>query len=165
MGVSPDQFRAALGRWPSGVSVVTSQSVEPVGMTVSAFFSISLVPPLIGVSLDRQAATLGVIEKSRRFAVNVLSAEQAELSDRFALAKNESVRFQGVALYRAPGAYSPLLAGAVVHLDCELEATHPAGDHVLCVGRIHLALSHPGDPLLFHAAGYHRLTPLGPDAR
>ena len=66
MSVSPDHFRTALRQWPSGVSVVTSFSTEPVGLTVSAFFSVSLVPPLVGVCLDRQSATLPVILATAR---------------------------------------------------------------------------------------------------
>jgi flavin reductase (DIM6/NTAB) family NADH-FMN oxidoreductase RutF len=161
MSVSAVEFRAALGRWPSGVSVVTSYDSEPVGMTVSAFFSVSLVPPLIGVCLDRESATLPVILSTRRFGVSVLSAQQAALSERFAV-MDESVRFQGVALHALPGSRSPLLAGAVMHLDCELSAAHEAGDHVLCMGSVQLALSHPGEPLLFHGSRYHRLAALGP---
>jgi flavin reductase (DIM6/NTAB) family NADH-FMN oxidoreductase RutF len=161
MSVSPDQFRTALRQWPSGVSVVTSFSTEPVGLTVSAFFSVSLVPPLVGVCLDRQSATLPVILSTRWFGVSVLSTAQARLSERFASKPDESVRFQGVRLFAAPGARSPLLDGAVLHLDCQLEAAHDVGDHVLCVGSIHLALAHPGEPLLFHASRYHRLAGLG----
>lgn len=156
----PEQFRAALGQWPSGVSIVTSRvGNTPVGMTVSAFFSVSLTPPLVAVCLDRKSATLDAIANGRRFAVNVLSAEQSALSDRFALAP-ELTRFDGVALLDEPGAMSPLLAKAVVNLDCEVDATHGAGDHVLCVGRVLLALPHAGEPLLFHASRYHRLAPL-----
>jgi len=156
--VLPEQFRAALGQWPSGVSVVRSRAGGvPAGMTVSAFFSASLTPPLVAVCLDRKSATLDAISINRRFAVNVLSAEQSALSDRFALAP-ELTRFDGLTLLDAPGA-SPLLAGAIVHLDCELDATHGVGDHVLCVGRVLLALAHAGEPLLFHASRYHRLAP------
>jgi flavin reductase (DIM6/NTAB) family NADH-FMN oxidoreductase RutF len=160
VGVLPEQFRAALGQWPSGVSVVTSRvGSMPVGMTVSAFFSVSLTPPLVAVCLDRKSATLDAISGNRRFAVNVLSAEQSALSDRFALGP-ELTRFDGVPLLDAPGAGSPLLSGAIVNLDCEIEATHGAGDHVLCVGRVLIALAHAGEPLLFHASRYHRLAPL-----
>lgn len=156
----PEQFRAALGQWPSGVSIVTSRSGStPAGMTVSAFFSVSLTPPLVAVCLDRMSATLEAISRGRRFAVNVLSAEQSALSDRFALA-HELTRFDGVPLLDVAGAQSPLLAGAIVHLDCEVDAAHDAGDHVLCVGRVQLALAHAGEPLLYHASRYHRLTPL-----
>lgn len=161
MSVSPDQFRRALRHWPSGVSVVTSFSSEPVGLTVSSFFSVSLAPPLVGACLDRKSATLPVILSTRLFGVSVLAAEQSDLSERFASA-DESLRFQGVPLFTAPDAQSPLLSGAVLHLDCRLEAAHDLGDHVLCVGSIQLAFAHPGEPLLFHGSRYHRLAGLGP---
>jgi flavin reductase (DIM6/NTAB) family NADH-FMN oxidoreductase RutF len=161
VAVSTGQFRTALGLWPSGVSVVTTRvGSTAAGMTVSAFFSVSLDPPLVAVCLDRKAATLGMISQSSRFAVNVLSAAQSELSDRFATRDNEPERFDGVALHVVESAASPLIAGAVVHLDCELMATHDAGDHVLCVGKVGLALTHPGAPLVYHASRYHSLSPL-----
>lgn len=142
------------------MSVVTSRAGgNPVGMTVSAFFSVSLLPPMIGVCLDRASATLTAITQSRSFAVNVLSAEQGALSERFAWL-GELTRFDGVALLDGPSANSPLLAGAIAHLDCQVDALHGAGDHVLCVGRVLSALSHPGEPLVFHASRYHRLAPL-----
>jgi flavin reductase (DIM6/NTAB) family NADH-FMN oxidoreductase RutF len=159
--VSTGQFKMALGQWPSGVSVVTARAGSTAaGMTVSAFFSVSLAPPLVAVCIDRKAATLGMITRSGRFAVNVLSAAQSELSDRFAARDNEPTRFDGVALDPIEAAGSPLIAGAVVHLDCELTATHDAGDHVLCVGQVGLALTHPGMPLIYHASRYHSLSPL-----
>ena len=162
MGPSTGQFKAALGHWPSGVSVVTSRVESvPAGMTVSAFFSVSLAPPLVAVCLDRRALTLGVIQQSGHFAVNVLSQGQAELSDRFAEKDNEPVRFDGVSLIEVEGAHSPLIRGAVVHLDCELKALHAAGDHWLCVGEVGVALTHAGAPLVYHASGYHSLMPIG----
>jgi flavin reductase (DIM6/NTAB) family NADH-FMN oxidoreductase RutF len=132
----------------------------PAGMTVSAFFSVSLTPPLVGVCLDQRALTLGQLLMSRRFAVNVLSQAQRELSDRFSARDNEPTRFDGVALAPVQGSFSPLVEGAVVHLDCELIASHDAGDHVLCIGQVGIALVHPGAPLLYHAAGYHGLAPI-----
>jgi flavin reductase (DIM6/NTAB) family NADH-FMN oxidoreductase RutF len=160
-GVSPGQFKAALKQWPSGVSVVTTRvDGLPAGMTVSAFFSVSLSPPLVAVCLDRKAATLGLITQNGRFAVNVLSSAQSDLSDRFAAKDNEPIRFEGVALDTVEAAGSPLISGAVLHLDCELTATHDAGDHVLCVGRVSIAITHPGSPLIYHASAYHSLHPL-----
>jgi flavin reductase (DIM6/NTAB) family NADH-FMN oxidoreductase RutF len=161
VAVSTGQFKAALGQWPSGVSVVTTRvGLTPAGMTVSAFFSVSLAPPLVAVCLDRKAATLGMIARTGRFAVNVLSSAQSELSDRFAIRDNEPTRFEGVELDTVEAAGSPLIAGAIVHLDCRLTATHDAGDHVLCVGQVGLALTHPGTPLIYHASRYHSLSPL-----
>lgn len=163
MGISSEQFRAALAQWASGVSVVTARSGQTLaGMTVSAFASASLDPPLITVCLERGTATLALVSATRRFAVNVLSSEQRELSERFALARNETRRFDGVPLLEQSECDSPWLAGALVHLDCRLEATHPAGDHVLCVGAVLLASRHPGQPLIFQASQYHRLAPLAP---
>ena len=160
--VSTGQFKTALGQWPSGVSVVTTRvGSTPAGMTVSAFFSVSLSPPLVAVCLDRQAITLGLITQSGRFAVNVLSSGQSELSDRFARRDNEPTRFEGVTLHAIEGAGSPLIAGAVAHIDCRLRATHDAGDHVLCVGEVAVAATHPGTPLIYHASRYHSLGPLG----
>src|SRR5688500_2335555 len=98
MGVSADEFRAALGRWPSGVSVVTSFGREPVGMTVSSFFSVSLAPPLVGVCLDQKSATLPVILATGAFGVSVLSMDQWALSERFASKADEHLRFLGVPL-------------------------------------------------------------------
>jgi flavin reductase (DIM6/NTAB) family NADH-FMN oxidoreductase RutF len=140
--------------------VTTRVGAVPAGMTVSAFFSVSLSPPLVAVCLDRRAATLALIEQSGHFGVNVLSAEQRALSERFATRDNEPVRFDGVPLHEAPGTRSPLLAGAVLQLDCQLAAHHEAGDHVLCIGLVSAALTHPGAPLVYHGAGYHLLTPL-----
>lgn len=163
--VSTGQFKRALGQWPSGVSVITTRvGSTAAGMTVSAFFSVSLAPPLVAVCIDRKAATLGMITQSGRFAVNVLSTAQSELSDRFAARDNEPTRFDGVALHPNEAAGSPLIAGAVVHLDCELTATHDAGDHVLCVGQVGLALTHAGTPLIYHGSSYHSLSPLAGSA-
>ena len=140
--------------------VTTRLGSAPAGMTVSAFFSVSLSPPMVGVCLDRRAATLAMILESGFFGVNVLSAEQRALSDRFSTPDNEPIRFDGVPLDDVPGAHSPLLTGAIVQLDCELAAGHDAGDHVVCLGRVVTAFTHPGAPLIYHAAGYHELTPL-----
>jgi flavin reductase (DIM6/NTAB) family NADH-FMN oxidoreductase RutF len=93
--------------------------------------------------------------------VSVLSAEQWALSERFASKADEHLRFLGLPLAHVPGARSPLLAGAVMHLDCQLQAAHEAGDHLLCVGSVQIALAHAGEPLLFHGSRYHRLGTLG----
>ncbi len=134
-------------------------------MTVSSFFSVSLSPPLIAVSLDQRALTLGWIVRSGHFAVNVLSETQSPLSDRFAARDNEPTRFDGVRLAHVEGAHSPLIEGAVVHLDCALQATFEAGDHILCLGRVGIALSHPGAPLIHQGGRYRSLGPLAGSAQ
>lgn len=160
--VSGEQFRSALGLWPSGVSVVTALADGvPVGMTVSAFFSVSLTPPLVGVCLSEQSSTLDAVLREGAFGVSVLEREQAHLSERFALAGNEPLRFDGVSLTALEGHPLPLLAGALMHLSCRLVEARAAGDHRLCIGEVLAHACHAGEPLIFHASAYHRLEPLG----
>jgi flavin reductase (DIM6/NTAB) family NADH-FMN oxidoreductase RutF len=160
--VSAAEFKTSLGRWLSGVSIVTTRSGERLaGLTVSAFTSASLDPPLIVVCLDRKANTLPVLLESGYFAINVLSARQHALSDRFASKKDEHLRFEAVTLIEVPGAHSPLIDGAVVHLDCRLQAKHDVGDHALCVGEVLLALNADHEPLGFFRGRYHGVAPHG----
>ncbi len=162
MTVSAADFKTSLSRWLSGVSIVTAQSGErPAGLTVSAFISASLDPPLIAVCLDRQANTLPVILESGYFAINVLSAAQRQLSDRFASKKDEHRRFEGVTLVEVAGAHSPLIDGAVAHLDCRLHAKHDVGDHALCVGEVLMTLNADHEPLGFFRGRYHGVAPHG----
>lgn len=162
MTVSAADFKTSLSRWLSGVSIVTARSGErPAGLTVSAFISASLDPPLIAVCIDQQANTLPVIRESGYFAINVLSTAQRALSDRFASKKNEHLRFEGVTLLEVPGAHSPLLDGAVAHLDCRVHAIHEVGDHVMCVGAVLMTLNADHEPLGFFRGRYHGVAPHG----
>jgi flavin reductase (DIM6/NTAB) family NADH-FMN oxidoreductase RutF len=162
VAVTGDQFRSALGLWPSGVSIVTAEADgTPVGMTVSAFFSVSLSPPLVGVCLSEQSGTLDAVIRQRAFGVSVLERRQAHLSERFSLAGNEPVRFVGVALTALEGQRVPVLDGALMQLSCRLVEARPAGDHRLCIGEVLAHACHSGEPLVFHASGYHRLELLG----
>ena len=98
MPVSGDEFRSAIARWGSGVAIVTSASGNRIhGMTVSAFSSVSLDPPLVLVCADKSSNTLGLIHEGQIFAVNILSSGQRELSNKFASKKDEHRRFEGVA--------------------------------------------------------------------
>ena len=157
MSVAADAFREALAQWASGVTIVTSRRGETLhGMTVSAFASVSLDPPLVLVCADKASDTHGVIAASGCFAVNVLGASQRALSDKFALPKDEHLRFEGVS-HTAAETGAPLLDEALVGIDCRVEAAHDSGDHVIYVGRV-LAL-HRGDgaPLLYHGGRYRAL--------
>lgn len=162
MGVSEQDFRAALGAWPSGVTVVScARAGVPVGTTVSAFFSVSLSPPLVGVCLDSQSRTLSAMSGGCTFGISVLSDSQANLSERFAQTGNEHVRFDGLAVEAFGQARVPVPAGAVLHLACSLEQMHDAGDHRLCIGRVLQARRRDGAaPLVYHSARYCRLEPL-----
>ena len=158
MAVSGDEFRAALARWASGVAVVTAAAGDRIhGMTVSAFASVSLAPPLVLVCADKSSITLEVVEAGGVFAINVLSADQQALSDRFASKKDEHRRFEGVP-WRRGATGAPLLEGTVAALDCRVVAAHDAGDHVIYVGEVEAAEVRAGAPLVYHAGVYCELS-------
>ena len=163
MAVDRQQFRAALRHWASGVTVITTRAGErALGMTVSAFSSVSLEPPLVLVCADKTSHTCPAIAESGVFAVNVLAADQSELSNRFATDGNEAVRFDGLACRSGPTG-APWLPGAVAVLDCRLVDTHEAGDHRIYVGRVEATEVHAGrEPLLYYDAAYHVLAPKRP---
>ena len=154
MAISADEFRSALGAWPSGVTIITARSGDQIhGMTVSDFSGASLDPPLALVCAAKGSVTTDLIQKGECFGVNVLRSDQSELSNRFASKKDEFKRFEGIE-YDAAETGAPLLAGVLVNLDCKLVAVHEAGDHLLCVGRIESARVHDGDPLLYFSGAY-----------
>lgn len=158
--VDPQLFKSVLRRWASGVTIVTTHAGgRDAGMTVSAFSSVSLDPPLVLVCADKKAKTRPLIEASGVFAVNVLAEDQQELSNRFAKDGNEDVRFYGLACRRGPSGalWLPDTLGAI---DCRLEAAHDAGDHVIYVGHVIAAEVHPTRaPLVYCDAGYRALAP------
>lgn len=159
MPVDPVHFKAALRRWASGVTIVTARAGDRVlGMTASAFSSVSLDPPLVLVCADKSAHTLPLIEEGRVFAVNVLRADQRELSTRFATIGNEDVRFEGLTCRTGPSG-APWLPEALAVLDCRLHATLDAGDHVIYVGEVIATESGEGEPLLYYDAAYRGLAP------
>ena len=128
-GPTPDDFRATLGRFASGVTVVTATAPDgrDLGMTLSAFSSLSLDPPLVLICVDRGATMHDVLAEGVVFGVNVLAAEQEALSRRFAKG-DTAERFAGVGYTRgALGA--PLLDGTLAWMECRVAARHPGGDH------------------------------------
>jgi flavin reductase (DIM6/NTAB) family NADH-FMN oxidoreductase RutF len=149
-----------MGRRVSGVAVVTARAGDEVrGMTVSDFTSVSLDPPLVLVSAERGSNTLETIIRGGCFAVNILAADQEELSNRFASSKWEGRRFEGLACEAAVTG-APLLPGVHAHIDCRLEARHEAGDHVLCVGGVEMMRVHEVEPLAYYSGHYRTLAPL-----
>jgi len=153
--VAPERFRTAMGRWATGVSVVTAHDASgDAGLTVNALLSVALAPPSVLVSLQRDADTLPVIRRSRAFGVSFLSAGQRALSQRFSQPVPSEGKFHGVALHRgATGA--ALLDGSLAALECRLVSETPAFDHVLVVGEV-VRLEEGADelPLLFYRGLY-----------
>ena len=134
--IAPERFRNAMGRWATGVTVLTAHAgEEDAGMTVNAFLSVALAPPSVLVSLQREVETLPVLRRARRFGVSVLAAAQRELSRRFSQAIPSPEKFRGVPVRRTPSG-TPLLDGAVLALECRLVSEAAAFDHVLVVGEV-----------------------------
>lgn len=152
--ISSEEFKRALGRWATGVTIVTGRSGDRVhGMTVSAFTEVSLDPPLVLVCADLSSNTLPIIEEGGVFAVNVLARDQEALSNRFASKKDEWKRFDGLECDAGPTG-APLLRDAVANLDCRVVASHRHGDHVIFVGEVHEVRTSERPPLLHWNGGY-----------
>ncbi|HUG52898.1 MAG TPA: flavin reductase family protein [Vicinamibacteria bacterium] len=156
MPVDAASFRQALAQFASGVTVVTTRGPggEPFGLTVSAFCSVSLDPPLVLVSVDGRSEAHGGFQASGLFGVSVLAEGQESISRLFARPGPDKFREVQVKV-GARGV--PLVPGALAHLECEVRATHPAGDHVLYVGETVAIAVRPGRPLLYHRGQYRRL--------
>jgi flavin reductase (DIM6/NTAB) family NADH-FMN oxidoreductase RutF len=156
MSVDASSFKRALGQFATGVTVVTTRDAagEPLALTVSAFASVSLEPPLVLVCIDHRSDANRGLRESGHFAVSVLREDQEELSRRFALpgpGKLEGFEFA------EGGAGLPLVPGALAHVECRVRSFHDEGDHAVWVGAVLRASAAPGRPLLHHAGGYRRL--------
>src|SRR5437868_10911587 len=152
--IDADSFRAALGRFSSGITVVTARDPErgrDHGMTVSAFCSASLEPPLVLVSIGHEATMYDLLCRESQIGISILSAGQEALSRRFA--DPESDRFDGVGYARGENGVA-LIDDALVHLECHILARHEAGDHTILVCAVERAEAHDGRPLLYYRGGY-----------
>ena len=156
--VDPDAFRATLGRFASGVTVLTAVDAggRDHGMTVSAFCSLSLAPPLVLACVDQRAGMHDVLAEGAPFVVNVLAAGQEQLSRRFAVGDQDD-RFAGIGYQRASGG-AAVLEGVLAWLDCRVAARVPGGDHTVVVGAVHEAGTRDdARPLLYYRSGYASL--------
>lgn len=150
---SPRDFRNALGRFASGVTIVTTHHENLThGMTANAFVSVSLDPPLVLVSLDNRSNMHRILPRSRRYGVSVLGEHQEILSNHFA-GKPVAGLQPGCTLREG----IPLLDGAVAHFMVEVTDVHPAGDHTLYLGRVTYFAWNEQRPLLFYGGRYHHL--------
>jgi len=153
--IGPDDFRRLLGHFATGVTIVTTSDPDgrPAGLTVSAFASLSLDPPLVLVCVDHKAQSYPALKDNRGFAVNVLTTEHEALSRRFASTRLD--KFDGVA-YRMSPLGLPLLGGALAHIECVTVNRHVEGDHTIFVGRVEAGAVADGEPLLYHRGKYKR---------
>ena len=151
-------FRHALGLFATGVTIVSTLAPDGsrVGITANSFSSVSLDPPLVLFSIARKAYSLSAFEQSGRFVVNVLGAEQAGLSNRFASASTD--KWQGIDDESWDGC--PTIRDALARFECRTQAMHDGGDHVIVVGRVVRLAQGVGEPLLFYRGLYRHLQPL-----
>ncbi len=153
-------FRSALGRFPTGVAIITSESAtdaSPVGLTISSFNSVSLEPPLVLWSLSHSSSLLDTFEQGERYVVHVLSAQQLHLAKRFAYGP-QSDRFSVAASTRAPGGGLMLADEFAAWFECVNLARHNAGDHVVFIGQVEHCHHTFAQPLVYHAGDFD-LTP------
>lgn len=151
-GAAPPRLRRAMGRFATGVTIVTTAQREQVhGMTANGVMSVSLEPPLIVVSLGESKMD-GLLPRTRRYGVSVLGADQEELARHFAgrPVADLAPRFTW-------WKELPFIDGALAHVGCRVEAIHEAGDHRLWIGRVDYMEYRDGDPLLFYAGRFERL--------
>lgn len=150
----PAEYRRLMGFWATGVSVVTAHGPDgPYGATLNAFSSLSLDPPLLLVCFDHSARTLGAVRHARRFCVNILSAEQEEVSRRFVGKRPMEEKFAELAWSEVAGA--PVLRDCLAVIVCDLAEEVEAGDHTIVIGSpVHLATDDDLHPLVFYRGGY-----------
>lgn len=155
-------LRRAFGAFATGVTVVTVGGRTPHGMTANSFTSISLDPPLVMVSVGRNAVMHQIMLGSRRFAVSVLAADQEGIARHFADRRRPLGLAQFDAVDWVPGRRTgaPLIEGALVRFECELWRTYDGGDHTIFIGNL-LAMDRPGedDALLFFHGRFRQFGP------
>jgi flavin reductase (DIM6/NTAB) family NADH-FMN oxidoreductase RutF len=154
------QFRAALGMFATGVTIVTVRSADGglVGLTANSFNSVSLAPPLVLWSLAQRAGSMPVFSRGSHYAINILAADQKELAQRFAM--RDIDRFAGVAWREGAGG-APVLDGAVASFECANRSRYEEGDHVIFVGEVERCSHRSGaSPLLFHGGRYYTELPI-----
>lgn len=150
-----------MARFASGVTVVTARGGDGAdhGMTVSAFASLSLDPPLALVCVEQSATLLPHLRSADWFGVSILAAGQEAISARFAT--KDVARFDGIRTSRAPEGPA-LIDGAVAHLVCRRVAEYPGGDHLIFVGEVRDAQVHGDDALMYGLRRYGRFAPAAP---
>ncbi len=157
MTIEQDLFRAVLGRFASGVTIVTTQDADgrDYGMTVSAFSSLSLDPPLVLVCIDHAASLWPVLRYSEHFAINILASSQEALSRRFS--SRDGDRFEGVGFSRGSSGV-PMLDDTLAAVECTVTNRVEQGDHTILIGTVEYGVARDLQPLLYYRGGYASLT-------
>jgi len=156
MAVGQDEFRTALGHFASGVTVVTTAGDDGHlrGITVSAFSSLSLDPPLVLICVEKRASIYDHLKEGGFFAVNMLAEDQELISRRFAT--KDTDRFDGIG-YITGATGCPILTGTLAFVECRIVNLYPGGDHTIFVGEVEAMGTTEGKPLAYFRGGYSKL--------
>jgi flavin reductase (DIM6/NTAB) family NADH-FMN oxidoreductase RutF len=155
MPVDDAQFKLAMSHFASGVTVVTTElEGKPYGMTVAAFSSLSLNPPLVLVCIEKSVKTHDAIVQAKKFGVCILGQGQVDLSNRFASRIED--KFAGVDIRRGELGV-PIVAGAITAIECRLADQLPGGDHTIFVGEVVDIRTGEGAPLVYFRSGYREI--------
>jgi len=156
MSITDAEFKAALSLFASGVTVVTTRDRDEKlhGLTVSAFCSLSLDPPLILICIDKSTGSHYAFEEGEGFVVNILKEDQEHISNRFA--SQVADKFRDIE-YFTNGRDMPILKGALVNLECRLKSALDGGDHTIFIGEIEKLHIFEGKPLVYCDGSYRKL--------
>jgi flavin reductase (DIM6/NTAB) family NADH-FMN oxidoreductase RutF len=155
LGFAPETdaraFRTALGRFATGVTVITAAGPDgPAGFTANSFAALSLDPPLVLWSPAKSSSRFAIFANAPAFSIHVLAADQASIGARFV---RGGAGFDGLE-HDLTDQGVPVLSDVLARFDCRLHATHDGGDHLIVVGRVEQAMYREGAPLVFSQGGY-----------
>ncbi len=157
---SSADFRAALGLFATGVTIVTARDAagEPVGLTANSFNSVSLAPPLVLWSLALTAGSMPAFSRGSHYAIHILAADQRVLAERFA--RKDVERFDGVSFHEGTAGV-PILDGALAVFECFNRSQYEEGDHVIFVGEVERCTRRSNaQPLIYHGGKFFTELPL-----
>lgn len=157
MAFDPAEQRRIMGSFATGVTVVTTNSEPPTGLTANAVTSLSLDPPLVLVAIDKKAGSHQAIKDTGCFAMNILSAQQQAISNQFATPGPKD--FSDLNTKTAETG-APIIADSLGWVDCKLSEILPGGDHDIFIGEIVAGELNSGDPLLYFSGKYRDVAPL-----
>ena len=156
MAGTKEDFRRAMGRFTTGVTIITTRLGEDLhGMTANAVTSLSLDPLLVLVCVDKTADTHDILSKAGVFAVNILNKDQSEISDRFAKKEFDGAHGLEDLLHTFAVTGAPIIDGSLAYLDCRTVTEHHGGDHTIFIGEVLEAKElSDGEPLVFYRGKY-----------
>ena len=154
MNVTPELFRSAWRKFPTGVTIITTADEDGGfhGMTAVSVLSVSAEPPMVLISVGRERVTFKNLQREGRFGLNILADDQTSWAEHFALPPEERAELPGPVRAAASGAR--IIDGALAFMDCRVATTHEAGDHMLFIATVEDAEGRDGSPLVYHEGDY-----------